>query len=543
MRHSQALSFLMALLLGCGASSSREGNETSTVVGEPGRVPVETPFRGGDQADDSDRAQAPWGVPFGINNAFASSRDSTYVYLRDLGIEWISDHLARRRMEKVKDGEVKYDFSEADAKVNEYTRQGRARAWYIVNIESKYRFEDGIEVGDGRKSAGKFLPHGPVSYRAYGDFLRALVKRVNGAVPGRKVELWSIDNEQASLYVPAFCSSGLTRERGEQAAGAYAEVLIYSARVIHEVDSQARIVFGGPGGGTPDEEYEYFYGPALRILASRIPGGGFDFFDFHNFNVHQDYRTNPRGKGLDFFRKILADAGLPGKPIIIKAGATHSGLDRNAENKRLHIFQTEAQQAEHLIKRFVYHVADGVPLILWGDIREDDVEHGAYSHNGLVYNGSPRSGRCESESENPCPDPGDGVRKLSYFALKHLIEKLKGSVWERTEAIPAGSDDVRIYKFLDTRNRPTWIAWYDYWKSGQSSRTVILEVGEAESALVTESLPRESEGAKIIPARYKDSFSRTTLPVADGKITISLGKSPVFVQPIDGSSESGIPGR
>lgn len=471
------------------------------------------------------------GIPFGINNAFAGSQAKTDVFLIDLGVEWISDHFARRGIEKVGSGKVKYDFSEADAKVKEYALEARTRAWFIINIESKYRFEDGRQVGSGKKSAGKYLPHGPASYRAYGDFLRALLQRVNSASPERRVELWSIDNEQASLYVPAFCASGITADCGRLAAEAYADAVIFSARVIHEMDSDARIVFGGPGGGTPDEEYEYFYAPALEILASRVPGGGFDFFDYHNFNVYRAYETNPRGKGLDYFRKMLSDAGLPGKPIINKAGATHSGEDQNAENKRLHEPQTEAEQAEHVIKRFVYHVASGVPLILWGDIREDDIEHGTYSHNGLVYNGSPRKGLCKPDSESPCPDPGDGVKKLSYYSLKHLIENLKGSDWARTETIPAPTDDVRIYKFVGAGNSSTWIVWHDYWKSESDSRAVTLDVGSRESVIVTEALPRERVGAEIAPLRFRESFRKTKLPVVDGKVTIALGKSPVFVRP------------
>ncbi|HJZ13496.1 MAG TPA: hypothetical protein VJ521_15185, partial [Acidobacteriota bacterium] len=50
------------------------------------------------------------GMPFGINNAFASSQAQTDVHLKDLGVEWISDHLARRNMEKIKKNETTYDF-------------------------------------------------------------------------------------------------------------------------------------------------------------------------------------------------------------------------------------------------------------------------------------------------------------------------------------------------------------------------------------------------------------------------------------------------
>lgn len=471
------------------------------------------------------------GMPFGINNAYASSKETTDIYLKDLGVEWISDHFPRRDIEKVKKNKTSYDFSEVDRKLTEYAREARTRAWLIVNLESRHQFEDGQAVVGGKKSGGKYIPSGPASYRAYGDFLRELVTHVNSAVPGWRAEYWSIDNEQGSLYIPAYCPGDVVGpECGRKAAEAYAEAVIFSARVIHGVDPMAKIVFGGPGGGTPDEEYEYFYKPALKALAARQSAGGFDFFDYHNFDVYQGYATNSRGNGLEFFQNMLSDSGLHGKPIIIKAGATHSGRDDVADNKRLHEPQTESEQAEHLIKRFVYHVANGVSLILWGDIREDTDVHGTFSHNGLVYNGIPQRGECNPQDESPCPDPGDGVKKLSYYALKHLIEKLNGLDFARIQTLSAGKDSVHIHEFVGAQNRAVWVAWWDYWIGASTAKNIVLDVGDAASVLVTDALPRETEGAQITPAQYKNSFAQRSVPASAGKATITLGKSPVFVE-------------
>ena len=55
--------------------------------------------------------------PFGINNAFASSDGDTNVWLDDLGVAWISDHLPRRDIEKISDkGVLRYDFAGRSAR-------------------------------------------------------------------------------------------------------------------------------------------------------------------------------------------------------------------------------------------------------------------------------------------------------------------------------------------------------------------------------------------------------------------------------------------
>ena len=43
----------------------------------------------------------------------------------------------------------------------------------------------------------------------------------------------------------------------------------------------------------------------------------FDFFDYHNFNVIQNYEAGTCGKNLDFFKKMLAEVGFADKPVLI----------------------------------------------------------------------------------------------------------------------------------------------------------------------------------------------------------------------------------
>ena len=172
--------------------------------------------------------------------------------------------------------------------------------------------------------------------------------------------------------------------------------------------------------------------PILKTLQEKRWGGAFDFFDYHNFNTFQNYEAGTCRKNLDFFKKMLATTGFADKPVLIKAGGTHSGWDFEAKNQRLHQKQTEAEQAAYLVKRFVRLAAQGSPLILWGTVRETEFSqrrHDTYSHNGLVYNGIPEKGRCDPAKEDPCPDPGDGVKKLSYYAFKFFMQNFKDADW------------------------------------------------------------------------------------------------------------------
>jgi hypothetical protein len=471
---------------------------------------------------------SPPDVPWGINNAFASSGASTSAWLDDLGGTWISDHLPRRVIEKQKRNKVSYDFTPIDDKLRAYADEARANAWFTINVESKDEFKDGRLVQSG-PAAGKYVPDGPSSYLAYRDFLKALVTYVNSRTPGWKVRYWSIDNEHANLHLLAWCAEVIDDPCAKQAGREYARLLEVSNDIIKGLDPDAKIVFGGPSGATPDEVYEAYYNEALFFLKQHRQDGRFDFFDYHNFNTYQLYRENMTGKTVDFFRQVLANNGFTGKPIVIKAGATHSGVDKLGGGKRLDEYQTEAQQAEYLIKRAVYHVANDVKRVLWGTIREDPEIHGTFSHNGLIHNGIPTADACDPAVELPCPDPGDGINKLSYYTLKKLVERLGDSDWESIQKVSEGADQVYIYKFTKTGTGATvYVAWWDYFDDVVQSRSVTIDVGDAPQVTVTDLIPPYESGAQITD--YATAFRAETKAVVNHEVTLQLGTSPVLVE-------------
>jgi hypothetical protein len=481
----------------------------------------------------SARAQDAGEPPFGVNNAFAASQDSTATWLADLGVTWISDHLPRREIEKVnEDGEVRYEFAEVlGSLLTEYGTKRGANAWFVV--KSQHLLTDGQLITDG-PSKGKYVPSGPVSLAAYAAFLEELVLWVNGQVPGWKVRYWSVDNEHASLYLPAFCGATVEPVCAQVAAAAYANLVERSAQVIRALDPATKIVFGGIGGGTTDQEMGLYYREALLALKAKHVDGYFDFFDYHDFNSFNKYETTSRKRDVAFFRALLTETGFPSKPILVKAGSTHSGMNLASPNRRLRKYQSERQQAEYLLKRFVHHAGHGVRLTLWGTIREDEngEEDGVeeiYEQNGLLYNGLTANDTCDPGVELPCPDPGDGVPKLSYFVLKHLMEKGGAFDWQTIETLSDGHRRIHAYRVRRPGSQTSAIiVWWDYYAQDVPTKTVKFSGLTAASVTFTELIPAVGTGAEVVT--YATAFAKTVAPVVNGTVTLTLGPMPLILE-------------
>ncbi len=100
--------------------------------------------------------------PFGVNNAFDASDGNTNVWLDELGVSWISDHLPRRDIEKINDdGVPRYDFDRVVGPlITEYAVERSSNAWFVINVESLYPFTDGRLIRIGSET-GKYFPPVP----------------------------------------------------------------------------------------------------------------------------------------------------------------------------------------------------------------------------------------------------------------------------------------------------------------------------------------------------------------------------------------------
>ena len=171
-------------------------------------------------------------------------------------------------------------------------------------------------------------------------------------------------------------------------------------------------------------------------------------------------------------------------------------------------------------------------LTLWGTIREDETEELVLFHqNGLIYNGLTRMAICDQAVELPCPDPGDGVIKLSYFTFKHLMEKAWPLDWSTIETLRNGTQHVYAYRLRHAGAVQSSIfAWWDYFKDkrGATSKTVSFDGFASPAVVVTELIPAQDSGAAVTD--YATAFPTSVQPLINGSVKITLGKSPVLVE-------------
>ncbi|HAH19610.1 MAG TPA: hypothetical protein DCL49_01755, partial [Candidatus Omnitrophica bacterium] len=206
----------------------------------------------------------------------------------------------------------------------------------------------------------------------------------------------------------------------------------------------------------------------------------------------------------------------------------------------------EEDQASYLVKRAVYLAAYGVKQAQFGTY----IEHFPYKedkggiHNwftlmGLVYNGIPESGKCEGQL--PCPDPGKDVKKLSYYAYKFLIEKLKGSDWDNVKPIETNTPSVYLYEFSKPQGL-LYVAWRDWWDVNDTDediagKKITLDFAKAEKIKITEAVPDYATGKEAGIAGYENAFYSYSKDVIGGKVEFTLDKKPVYIEGISKLTE------
>ena len=119
-------------------------------------------------------------------------------------------------------------------------------------------------------------------------------------------------------------------------------------------------------------------------------------------------------------------------------------------------------------------------------------------------------------------DKGKGVKKLSYYTYKKMVEILEGSDWDNIEAIQE-KDGVYVYKFTKD-GKPIWVAWND----NNGEKQVVISGVNSSSVKITESVPNYGSGKEV--KDYATAFKTETRQVTDNKLTITLNESPVFVE-------------
>jgi hypothetical protein len=459
-------------------------------------------------------------IPFGINNPYDGSAPREKAYLikpamNDLGVKWVNENVFRKKIERrpgiykwrQPDFFVKDVFKDLDIVFN-------------INPKTKWYVKDSIKVG--KKD---YIPGGEIdgeSYKLYTDFLKQLIKRYKD-----RVHQWMIFNEPAPEY----------KGRPED----YVKLLKVSYLTIKEIDPQATVFLGGLAPAPPARN---FLEKILPLLSSEHPVFGkensknnnfFDGLDVHYFGLYNEYRQayNEKTKSafiIDDLINIFKKYGLlESKIITSRAGGTYTGEDLKAKQQGRPLrYQSEAQQAGYLVRRSLYLLSKGVRPY-WSQIREREKWEKSFNdffcYQGLVYNGVPNGDKY---------DKGDGVKKLSYWTYKFLVEKIKETNWKNVSILHdgTGSDHLYLYKLMKKNGQPLYIAWWDYFdeKEPGKAKSITIDVGNIKSVKVTETIPNAEWGKDLKEKDYPKFFKTELKKVINGKVSFDLGEKPVFVE-------------
>lgn len=481
-------------------------------------------------------------LPFGLSNPYEEddivAEESLPKILHDLGLSadengagFVVDIIARKKVEK-KCNDIrckKFNFSQAKDLIDLVVGRAKADLWIVIGSPSRYKFTDGKE----RSAAGTYLPEGPISRQAYKDYLAALVnyvttygRQVSGD-PDWHVVRWNLYNEVVAEYKKNYDGDM------KKATAAYADFVIDSAEVLRRLSPQSKIVLAGAGSGT---DLQGNHGEFYRLVFSKLKQASLSYEPFHCWESHwfgrfNDYRKNEAGFGVRDFIAFLRANGYGDKEFVIRAGATYSGQDLRERKRLMDNYQSEEDQAEYLIKKFIYNIAAGAKMIPWSTIFEHKTYQGSlhvhFNYTGLIYNGIPdgvsEGQRC-AKGWFPCPDPGEGVKKLSYYTYKLLIEKLKGSNWGNIQTIQE-KDGVYVYKFIK-ESKSIWVAWND----NAAERQITISDITSQEVKITEAIPKYGSGREVTD--YNTAFNTETklVNINSSKVSITLKDKPVFVE-------------
>ncbi len=451
--------------------------------------------------------------PFGFHSAYVAG--SGYRYARDIGIRWDRPSLYVFWFRVQADlNRQEYDWSDYDQQFGQLPEDMHIMA-NIAAVPTALLADrqppaaallPGERLMQEREQArqyiweGSYLPRDEESYLA---FVRACVERYDGdgiddmAGLTNPIRYWQVDNEPPH---------GLQD---------YAEFLKITYQAIKDADHEAKVVIGGTTGMPPVSDYlsnfNHNFLPILEELTG-FEGQYFDIFDIHWYgNATGDYRG--LGEVYSYITRKLDTLGLspPGGYWITEMG-TYSGkpIEKN------YSFQDERQQAQDIIKRYVYPLSLGIKKVFlaFGLVEGFHHSDGYFDHTGLVYDGRGSN------------DLGPGVRKLSYYTYRKMVEELEGSNLDNIQVIHE-QDGIYIYEFT-RQGKPVWVAWNE---SDEPKTVRITLTGDIEKVRISEAVPGYEKGREVTD--YSEVFNELQGRFISGEPTqfeFELGASPVFVE-------------
>lgn len=439
--------------------------------------------------------------PFGVHPAPVTSLklDNPFSLATDIGVKWDRPALYffwTLVAKNPKNTEFNWD------RYDKYLQAMPQSMMMMGNIAIGSPLKDGATYEMFAKSKKSFLPKDEVYYK---KFVEAVVERYDGDgiedMPNLKnpIKYWQVDNEPPHAMTD------------------YAQFLKISYEAIKQADGGAKVLIGGVPGMPPLSAYldsfDKYFLPILQDL-SKIEGRYFDVLDHHWYgDATGDY--SDMKKAYEYIDGKIKSLGIDYDEVWITEMGTYSG-DPKGVNPLAGLIdypkQTEGQQAIDVVKRYVYPLSFGVKKIFlaFGLIEGFKYDQGYFDFTGLIYDGRFNS------------DLGSGVKKLSYYAYKKMVETLEDSDWSNIKTIQE-KDGVYVYRLLK-HGAPIYVAWND----NQEEKQVTIYGVDSSEVRITEAVPKYETGKEL--ADYSTAFETETRKVDANKIIITLKDKPVFVE-------------
>jgi len=364
----------------------------------------------------------------------------------------------------------------------------------------KFFIEKTVERYDGDSELGCTQTNGTDCYKPgdneYPD------QELIDILKNNPIKFWQVCNQVTDVCEGPECADD------NLYAHNYAEVMELTYNGVKASCPDCQVLIAG-------DSSKDMYPPVFEILGGEYT----DIIDYHRFDEADSY--DPQ-EDFNYLKESLQNSGFDVSKLrfwITETG-THSGDpvdDRVTPPEEGPPYQSEEQQAQSLIKRYVAAFGYGIEKVLWAwGIHEGfGCDCCRFDYTGLIYDGNLEPQSCD---ENDPYDRGFGVKKLAYYTFIMMTHKLKGFTDVETVL---NSEGTYVYKFIKD-NKPVYVAWSE---NGESAS---LSGINTSSITITEAVPKYEYGEQITD--FNTAFNTEDKSLSDGGVSIALNETPVFVE-------------
>jgi len=357
---------------------------------------------------------------FGVNIEFTDPQPGEIKMMSDAGLRWVRIDL---KWDQTEPSKGQYDFSSYE-RLLAVLEEHRMRALFI------------LDYGNPHYDNGK-PPHSAVGREAFARWAVAAAKRF----AGRGI-IWEIYNEPniAQFWPP------------QPNAQDYVALAMAVGKAFRETLPDEMLV--GPATSGID----------FNFLEECFKGGLLEYWSA--VTVHPYRREDPETAAADYCR-------------LRRLIATYSPVNTNGVKKEIPIISGEwgysdvwpqlssARQGQLLARQWLTNAANGIPLSVWYDWRDDGFDPTEPEHHfGMVF-------RPLKRGDDPIYNP-----KPAYLAARTLIEMFDGYRFEKRVDTGASDDFVLLFRQRDDIRIAAWTR-------SKSSHVVTIAIGAGDYQAIT----------------------------------------------------------